>query len=160
LRWLVPPVLACAFGVIAASVLAGRSGLLISLSMVAAVPLLVVFAELFRAPQLPTPARRRPTDDGWQTFHDIAAELGWAKVSRRHFDRTPRRMLQRIAAAALDDRAGLDFYSARDRQQAIALIGPQLWPLLDPQRPPSTDSNAPGVDPRTIDRLLTRLETL
>jgi hypothetical protein len=160
LRWLVLPVLACAFGIIAASVLAGRPGLLISLSMVAAVPLLVVFAELFRAPQVGTSANRRPTDDGWQTFHDIAAELGWAKVSRRHFDRTPRRMLQRIAAAALDDRAGLDFYSARDRQQAIALIGPQLWPLLDPQRPPSTDSDAPGVDPRTIDRLLTRLETL
>jgi hypothetical protein len=154
------PVIASAFGVIAASALAGRSGLLISLSMVAAVPLLVVFAELFPAPVPATPAKRQPADDGWQTFHDIAAELGWAKVSRRHFDRTPRHMLQRVAAAALDDRAGLDFYSARDREQAIALIGPELWPLLDPERPPSTDSEAPGVDPRTIDRLLTRLESL
>jgi hypothetical protein len=160
LRWLVLPVLASAFGVIAASVLAGRSGLLISLSMVAAVPLLVVFTELFRAPQPAIQSRRRPADDGWQTFNDIAAQLGWAKVSRRHFDRTPRRILQRVAAAALDDRAGLDFYSARDREQAIDLIGPELWPLLDPERPPSTDSDAPGVDPRTIDRLLTRLETL
>jgi hypothetical protein len=160
MRWLVLPVLASAFGVIAASVLAGRSGLLISLSLVAAVPLLVVFAELFRAPPAATPAKRQPSDDGWQTFHDIAAELGWAKVSRRHFDRTPRRMLQRVAAAALDDRAGLDFYSARDREQAIALIGPEHWPLLDPERAPSADSDAPGVDPRTIDRLLTRLESL
>jgi hypothetical protein len=160
MRWLVLPVLASAFGVAAASVLAGRSGLLLSLSLVAAVPLLVVFAELFRAPRRAAAATRRPADDGWQMFHDIAAELGWAKVSRRHFDRSPRRMLQRVAAAALDDRAGLDFYSARDRERAIALIGPDLWPLLDPQRPASTDSHTPGVDPHTIDRLLARLESL
>jgi hypothetical protein len=160
LRWLVLPVLASAFGVIAATVLAGRPGLLISLSLVAAVPLFVVFAELFRAPPVRTAATRQPADDGWQTFRDIAAELGWAKVSRRHFDRTPRHILQRVAAAALDDRAGIDFYSARDRDRAIALIGPELWPLLDPQRPASTDSDTRGVDPRTIDRLLTRLESL
>lgn len=160
MKWLALPVIAGAFGVIAATVLAGRPGLLISLSLVAAVPLLVAFAELFRAPRWVPPAERRATDDGWQTFHDIAAELGWARVSRRHFDRTPRQMLQRVAAAALDDRAGLDFYSSRDRERAIALIGPDLWPLLDPQRPASTDSDAPGVDPHTIDRLLTRLESL
>ena len=160
MRWLVLPVLASAFGVIAATVLAGRPGLLISLSLVAGVPLFVVFAELFRAPHPPAAASGQPADDGWQTFHDIAAELGWAKVSRRHFDRTPRRILQRVAAAALDDRAGIDFYSARDRDRAIALIGPELWPLLDPQRPASTDSDTRGVDPRTIDRLLTRLESL
>lgn len=160
LGWLVVPVLGAGACVATSSIIAGRAGALISLSAVAAVPLIVLVYALGRPaprPTLPEPSR---PPDGWKTFSGIAGELGWAKVSRRHFDHAPRQMLQRVAAAALDRRAGVDFYSARDRDRAIELIGADLWPLVDPQRTPSTDSRAPGLDPATIDRLLSRLETL
>ena len=160
LGWLVVPVLGAGACVATASIIAGRTGTLASLSAFAAVPLIVLVYALGRPAPRPNIAERPPPPDGWKTFSGIASELGWAKVSRRHFDHTPRQMLQRVAAAALDRRAGVDFYSARDRDRAIELIGPDLWPLIDPQRAPSTDSRAPGLDPGTIDRLLTRLETL
>ena len=160
LGWLVVPVLAAGAGVASSSVMAGRTGALAALSALAAVPLIVLIYALGRPAPRPSPPSPPEPPDGWKTFGNIAGELGWAKVSRRHFDRSPRQMLQRVAAAALERRAGVDFYSARDRDRAIELIGPDLWPLIDPQRPPSTDSHAPGLDPGTIDRLLTRLETL
>lgn len=160
LEWLNPALLAAAFCVIVCGVLAGRSGAIIAASLLAAVPLIAVVAAL-GGPAARARAAEPDTDpDGWQSFREIAAELGWATVSRRHFDTRPRQMLQRVAAAALEDRAGVDFHEPRDRDRAIALIGPDLWPLLDPLRPPSADSHAPGLDPATVDRLLTRLESL
>ena len=160
LKWLVPAVLAAGFGVVVCSVLAGRSGVIISLSLLAAVPLIAVIASLGQPAARTRSAAPETDPDGWQTFRQISAELGWASVSRRHFDAHPRQMLQRVAAAALEDRAGVDFHDPRDRDRAIALIGPDLWPLLDPQRPASSDSHAPGLDPATVDRLLTRLESM
>lgn len=159
-RWLVPAVLAAGFGVVVCAVLAGRSGAIIAAGLVAAVPLLAVLAALGRPEPRSRSSESETDPDGWQSFRQISAELGWATVSRRHFDTRPRQMLQRVAAAALEDRAGVDFHDPRDRDRAIALIGPDLWPLLDPQRPASSDSHAPGLDPRTVDRLLTRLESL
>jgi hypothetical protein len=160
LGWLVLPTIAAGCAVATSAAVAGRSGALISISLVAAVPLIVLAYSLGRPASRPRPPEREPPPEGWQTFTDIAIELGWAKVSRRHFDHRPRRVLQRVTAAALETRAGVDFFSPRDRERAIALIGADLWPLVDPQRKPSTDSRAPGLDPATIDRLLTRLERL
>lgn len=160
LRWLNPVLLAAGWCVVVCSVLAGRSGAILAVSLLAAVPLLVVLVTL-GSPRAPARVPEPSSDpDGWQSFREIAVELGWASVSRRHFDGHPRRMLQRVAAAALEDRAGVDFHDPRDRDRAIALIGADLWPLVDPQRPPSTDSHAAGLDPATVDRLLTRLESL
>ena len=160
LGWLVLPTIAGGCAVATCATVAGRSGALISVSLVAAVPLIVLAYSLGHPPPRPRPADPEPPPDGWQTFMDIASELGWARVSRRHFDHRPRRVLQRVTAAALETRAGVDFFAPRDRERAIALIGADLWPLVDPQRQPSTDSRAPGLDPATIDRLLTRLERL
>lgn len=160
LKWLVPVMLAAGFGVVVCSVLAGRSGAAISVSLLAAVPLIAVTASLDKPAARTRSAEPETDPDGWQTFRQISAELGWAAVSRRHFDAHPRQILQRVAAAALEDRAGVDFHDPRDRDRAIALIGPDLWPLLDPQRPASSDSHAPGLDPATVDRLLTRLENM
>jgi hypothetical protein len=158
--WWAVPALVLGFSVIAGSVLAGVSGALIALSFAAAVPLVVLELSLGAASRRPALPDRATPRDGWHSFRSISRELGWAKVSKRHFDSAPRRMLQRVAAAALDSRAGIDFYADRDRDRAMELIGADLWPLLDPRREPSADTNAPGLDPATIDRLLTRLEQL
>ncbi len=158
--WWISPAVALGFGVAACSILAGRVGALVSLTFAAAIPLVVFLLALGTAHRRPASPERPATKDGWTTFHDISRELAWAKVSRRHFDSAPRRMLQRVAAAALDSRASVDFYADRDRERAIELIGPDLWPLIDPKRPASTDSDSPGLAAPTIDRLLTRLERL
>ena len=158
--WWLPAVLAVGVGVVACSVIAGRVGALVSLSLAATIPLVVFVLSLGRAHRRPLPPERRAAKDGWTSFREIGRELAWAKVSKRHFDSAPRRMLQRVAAAALDSRAGVDFYADRDRDRAMTLIGPDLWPLIDPRRAPSNDTASPGLDPATIDRLLTRLEQL
>jgi hypothetical protein len=160
MRWLLAPAVAGGFGVLACAVIAGQPGALVALSLLAAVPIVVFVYALGQPARRPVPVEPAPAPDGWKTFRTIASELGWAKVSRRHFDRAPRHLLQRVAAGVLEDRAGVDFYATADRDRAIALIGADLWPLLDPQRPGSTDSQAPGLDPATIDRLLIRLENL
>jgi hypothetical protein len=90
LGWLVLPTIAAGCAVATSAAVAGRSGALISISLVAAVPLIVLAYSLGRPVSRPRPPEREPPPDGWQTFTDIAIELGWAKVSRRHFDHRPR----------------------------------------------------------------------
>ena len=161
--WWMPALVALALGVLAGGMVAGRSGALISLSVAATIPptvALIALGTRRRRRAVLVPSQRAARRDGWASFWQIGSELGWAKVSPRHFDGAPRRMLQRVAAAALDVRAGVDFYAAADRGRARDLIGADLWPLIDPQRESSTDSARPGIDPATIDRLLNRLEQI
>ena len=44
--------------------------------------------------------------------------------------------------------------------RARDLVGDDIWPLVDPSRPPSFDSKAPGADLRTLTRIVDRLEQL
>ncbi|NUR30172.1 MAG: hypothetical protein HOV83_30700, partial [Catenulispora sp.] len=48
------------------------------------------------------------------------------------YERGLRRELTRLAAARLAERHGVNLY--RDPRTAAALIGPDLWPLVDPGR--------------------------
>ncbi|MGH3320458.1 MAG: hypothetical protein ACRDN9_09795 [Streptosporangiaceae bacterium] len=123
----------------------------------------VVIALRTSLPRDPLPSRprirRRPeVDSDFHRYTRLQGELGWARVSPRHFDGPPRRLLLRLTADTLADHRGVDI--ARHPEAARELLGPDLWPLLDPDRPTSTDSDPPGVDERTIDRILTRLEEL
>jgi hypothetical protein len=112
----------------------------------------------------PAPARRRSRravdTSTWPTLDHISQELGWSALSRRHYDLGGRKLLQRVAAARLSTRAGIDLWSPLDRARAAAAFGPQLWPLLDPSRPASGESHSGGVDGRTIDAILDRLDAL
>src|SRR5262252_1373516 len=44
--------------------------------------------------------------------------------------------------------------------RARDLVGDDIWPLVDPSRPPSFDSKAPGADLRALTRIVDRLEQL
>jgi hypothetical protein len=44
--------------------------------------------------------------------------------------------------------------------RAASLIGEEIWPYIDPSRPASFDSKAPGADLRTLTRIVDRLEQL
>jgi hypothetical protein len=50
--------------------------------------------------------------------------------------------------------------AAKDPARARQLVGDEIWPLVDPLRPPSLDSKAPGADLHTLARIVDRLEQL
>lgn len=109
-------------------------------------------------PPVPRVPQAPPSE--WPSLDHVASELAWAHTSQRHYDLGARKLLQRAAAARLDQRAGVDLWASRDRPRAEQLIGTDLWPLIDPHRPPSRDSRSPGLRGRQIDALLDRLESL
>lgn len=94
----------------------------------------------------------------YPAFRKIRSDLTWAGVSMRHYDHSVRPLLARLLAGALRERHRLDL--ARDAAAARELVGQDLWPLLDPSRPRSNDSRAPGVDLPTLSRIVDRLEGL
>ena len=106
--------------------------------------------------------RRRPpaevrTSD-FPAYLKISSDLGWAPVSRWHYDHGIRPLFGRLLESVLAERHRVDL--ARDPARARALVGDDVWPLVDPARPPSFDSKAPGPDLRTLTRIVDRLEQL
>jgi hypothetical protein len=91
-------------------------------------------------------------------YAKISSDLGWAPVSAWHYDHGIRPLFGRLAGSALAERHRVDL--ARDPAKARELIGDDIWPLIDPARPPSFDSKAPGADLRTLARIVDRLEQL
>ncbi|MEW2303138.1 hypothetical protein AB0958_24735 [Streptomyces sp. NPDC006655] len=95
-------------------------------------------------------ASRAPALGGWR--HVVSKTL--ADDGEAHFPTVMRPQLQRLFAARLAERHGVAMY--RNPQRARALVGPELWPWIDPQ------AAAPGPTlPEPVLRLLLdRLETL
>jgi hypothetical protein len=155
--------LAAAGGLAASYPAGGSRGLVITAIALAVLALLITLAAVPRGPAHLPPRRSRRTapdvrSDDFPSYRKIAADLGWAAVSMRHYDHVARPLLSRLLAAVLEDRRRLDL----DRAPGAVrnLMGADLWPLVDPARPASDDSNAPGVDLPTLARIVTRLEEL
>jgi hypothetical protein len=72
----------------------------------------------------------------------------------RHFAAVLRPQLQGLFAARLAQRHGVELYRAP--QRAAALIGPELWPWIDPAGPPPE----PAIPEHALRALLDRLEAL
>lgn len=109
-------------------------------------------------PRPPRSAMHRDEAAGFPTYRRIREALPWASQSLRHYDAAVRPILQRSLAAVLDRRHSVDLWHEPER--ARALVGEDLWPLVDPNRPASFDSNARGVPTEALIRLVDRLETL
>ena len=92
------------------------------------------------------------------TYAKISSDLGWAPVSQWHYDHGVRPLLVRLMTSALAEHHRID--AAKDPVRARQLVGDEIWPLVDPLRPPSLDSKAPGADLRTLARIVDRLEDL
>jgi hypothetical protein len=149
-----------ALGVVLAYALAGVAGLLVALTAVAVGG---VVAALLAVPGAPSPRRgeRRPArvdNAPFRSYRRVAEQLSWAGVSPRHYDVVTRPMLQRLLAARLADRHGIDLHRSPDAARAV--VGDDLWPWLDPARPADASSRAPGLDGRTLTLLVERLENL
>ncbi len=148
----------------AGAVAAGPGGLFVAGCVLAALGLVITRVGVPPAAPMPSRGARRAhgvAGDGARPFaayRRIREALGWAGVSARHYDLATRPVLQRLLAARLAERHGIDPVRSPDR--ARALVGADLWPLLDPARPASADSGAPGIDMATLHRLVDRLEEL
>ena len=92
------------------------------------------------------------------TYAKISSDLGWAPVSQWHYDHGVRPLLVRLMTSALAEHHRID--AAKDPARARQLVGDEIWPLVDPLRPPSLDSKAPGADLRTLTRIVDILEQL
>jgi hypothetical protein len=79
------------------------------------------------------------------------------------YDSGLRSTLQHLLAARLSERHGVSLQD--DPGTARRLLCPSpgdqaLWYWVDPARPPSAAGNQPGIPPRTLARLIDRLERL
>ena len=106
--------------------------------------------------RLDSPAPVQAAD--FPTYAKISSDLGWAPVSQWHYDHGVRPLLVRLMTSALAEHHRVD--AAKDPARARQLVGDEIWPLVDPLRPPSLDSKAPGADLRTLARIVDRLEQL
>jgi hypothetical protein len=106
--------------------------------------------------------RRRPPAEvrsaDFPAYAKISSDLGWAAVSQWHYDHGIRPLFGRLLGSVLAERHRVDL--DRDPARARDLVGEDIWPLVDPSRPPSFDSKAPGADLRTLTRIVDRLEQL
>jgi hypothetical protein len=102
------------------------------------------------------PAEVRSAD--FPAYAKISSDLGWAPVSQWHYDHGIRPLFGRLLESLLAERHRVDL--ARDPARARDLVGDDIWPFVDPSRPPSFDSKAPGADLRTLTRIVDRLEQL
>lgn len=73
-----------------------------------------------------------------------------------HFRLRP--VLRRIAERTLQARRGVDLQ--RNPDAARRLLGPEMWELVRPDREPPADRAAPGVDLRSLRRMVDALEEL
>jgi hypothetical protein len=107
-------------------------------------------------PRRAAPDAVRPSD--FPAYAKISSDLGWAPVSQWHYDHGLRPLLSRLFESVLAERHRVDLTA--DPERARSLVGDDVWPLIDPSRPPSFDSSAPGTDLRTLTRIVDRLEHL
>ena len=140
--------------------LAGSLGAFWVPALAAAAALLLLRLELpapRRRPRLQRPGRRFDNRE-FPAYRRIEEALMWSRVSARHFDHAALPLLSRIAATQLAERRGID--PSTDPAAARAALGDHAWELVDPNRPISADTNAPGVSRAAMARLTDRLEQL
>jgi hypothetical protein len=107
-------------------------------------------------PRHAAPPAVRPSD--FPAYAKISSDLGWAPVSQWHYDHGIRPLLSRLFESALAERHRVDLTA--DPERARSVVGDDVWPLIDPSRPRSFDSRAPGTDLPTLTRIVDRLERL
>jgi len=79
------------------------------------------------------------------------------------YDAVLRGTLQHLLAARLAERHGISLHDDPDTARRLLCPGPRddaLWNWVDPARPPAQAGKQPGIPPRTLARLIDRLEQL
>jgi hypothetical protein len=63
-----------------------------------------------------------------------------------------------LASELLSSRRGIDLERAPERARAV--LGPDAWALVRPDRPDPPERHAPGIDADELDRVVTALERI
>lgn len=138
----------------------GAAGLIVAVSALAALTAIGVAIAVPGAD--PGRRRQRPPrprgDESFRAYHQVGEQLSWAAVSPRHYDLVTRPLLTRLAAARLAELHRVDLHA--DPGRAAQLLGPEVWPWVDPRREPASDSQPPGVGRDVLSRIIDRLERL
>lgn len=126
-----------------------------------AVALLAIWLRVPRWPGRAAKPRSRAggvgRNAGFPSYRRLESDLAWTLSTQRLYDHGTRPILERVVAARLADRRGIDLY--RQPGRARAVVGEELWPLIDPGRPRSF-SDAPGPSIAVLRRLVDTLEVL
>jgi hypothetical protein len=157
LRWGIGMV-AAGVGLLAGTMLAGELGLVVVGIGLSGVALIAVRRRL--PTDHVTPARRTaPADaiNAFPAYRAIRFTLGWASAadSTNRHGRAVRPLLARLAAAVLAHRRHVDPH--REPERARALLGPDLWRLVDSHGPAHGKES---VADEEVHRLVDRLEEL
>jgi hypothetical protein len=137
----------------------------------AAVAALVVVRALAPAPPLADAENLYPQQDAgaealpatFTGYWRSRSGLGDGIKSMPAYEAELRGTLQRLLAARLAERHGVSL--ERDPDAARRLLCPRprdqgLWYWVDPARPPVSGGRQPGIPPRTLARLIDRMEHL
>jgi hypothetical protein len=154
-----------AVGAVTGYAAAGLPGavLVVTIEVVAALVVLRILAPP------PVPARLRQRQDveavpaSFTGYWRKRAGLVDGTKSMTVYDAELRGTLQHLLAARLAERHGVSLHD--DPAAARRLLCPsqrdgRLWYWVDPTRPPTTTGTQPGIPPRTLARLIDRLEQL
>jgi hypothetical protein len=133
---------------------------------VAGAALLAVEALLWRLDMVELPRMRlrwRELPDSVRlgdlpSYDAIRHAISTGAHSGREFDFGLRRHLQRVAAARLADKRGIDLH--REAGAARDALGERLWWLVNPDRPVSREHVGGGVPPAQLADFVDRLERL
>ncbi len=94
------------------------------------------------------------------TYDSVASDVSWATKSGRDFDLHVRRRFTRIARARLAELdVDLDDL-ADDPRRARALLGAELWQVIDPTREPSRARDSGGVSMAELHHLIDQLDAI
>ncbi|MPZ60282.1 MAG: hypothetical protein GEU93_03080 [Propionibacteriales bacterium] len=141
--------------------LSGPVGLVIATSVLVGLELV-----LWRVDLVELPRRRRTWFEVAErdrrgaapAYDDIRHAVLMGRHSRREFDFALRRRLEHIASSRLAESEDVDLH--RDPERARAILGADLWSLIDPRRPISRDRTGGGVSEAELAEFVDRLEKL
>jgi hypothetical protein len=144
---------------------AGLAGLT-EVVLIAAVAALVVLRVL--APPAAGPQARRPADAEalpatFTGYWRKRAGLADGTRSMTAYDAELRGTLQHLLAVRLAERHGVSLRDDPDAARRLLCPGPRddaLWYWVDPARPTVATQRRSGIPPRTLARLIDRLERL
>ncbi len=159
-----PPAAAAAVTVLAAGVagasVGGPAGAVVVASAAAGLALVIARTAVPGAePRPDLPPRRHPDPTaGFPSYRRLRSDLGWARTSVRSYDSTLRPVFVRALRSVLADRHRVDLDT--NPAAARALVGADLWPLVDPDGTLPDHGDRAGVDPVTVAAVLDCLESL
>ena len=156
---IVNAVLAAVILLVAGYAIFGQVGMFLMVALASVGGLLQARVRIPAPPPRPSPPRQRQqANAAFVAYRRIETALDQGQTSRRLFDHMARPLLQRLLAALLADRRGVDM--AKDVRPGREAVGNELWPLLDPARPASDDSWTPGPSTQALAQIVDRLEDL